>query len=124
MRRLFFVIHRCPGGKCPTDNFEESPIEVDPRYWSDPLAWECPPSADDPTVPDPLCGVPTAGADVIIQSGWNMVLDVPIKDLPAFNEIEIRGRLSFKTDMDHHLKVNRIKIRAGELKVGEKAKPM
>jgi hypothetical protein len=122
MRRLFFVIHRCPGGKCPTDNFEESPIETTPRFWSKYEAWDC---TEERLALDPLCGIPTADNKlIIIHSGWNMFLDVPLKDLPAFTEIEIRGRLSFKEDMDHHLKVNRIKIRGGELKVGLKDKPM
>jgi len=44
-----------------------------------------------------------ANENVIIEASWNMFLDVDPKKLPVFQTIEIRGRLTLKEGMDHHL---------------------
>jgi hypothetical protein len=46
-----------------------------------------------------------------------------IDESPKLGMLRINGRLTFKDDMDHHLKSSHIFIRAGELIIGSKEKP-
>ena len=56
-----------------------------------------------------------------MQAGWNMLVDV--EETPIINHLEINGRLTFKPDMDVHLRAKKILIRAGELLVGSEEMP-
>jgi len=84
------------------------PIEKTPRYWSKAASWTSK-------------KVPIAGEDVVIEPGWNMMLD--IADTPIFRMLTINGRLTFQNDMDVHLHAKHIFVRAGELIIGSQAAP-
>lgn len=59
---------------------EEKPVEAEVRYWSNPQHWT---SGE----------VPAAGDDVEIESGWNMILDIP--ETPELQLLRINGILTF-----------------------------
>lgn len=93
---------------------DEGSIETAYRYWSNPNSWATSGSAG---------AVPVAGADVVIQSTWNMVLD--ITDPPVFRSIEINGRLTIQNDgKTYNLQAYLIYVRKGELIVGTSDKPI
>jgi hypothetical protein len=108
-RKMTAVAHRCKGGKCPEFMPVISPIEKTPRFWSKVEAWS------------KTKVIPIAGENLIIESGWNMHLD--LKETPIFDKIEINGRLTFVNDKDIHLRAKKILIRGGELRIGTKEKP-
>lgn len=81
-RNLKFTAHRCAGGECPVIAVEEADCTADPTFWSDPDAWTT------------TQMVPMEGDDLVIESGWNMYLDIS-GDTPIFNKIEINGCLTF-----------------------------
>ena len=89
-------------------------IETTPRYWSKAASW---------TDVDGETGkIPVQGDDVIIQSTWNMILDV--KNPPVFKSIEINGRLTIQNDGETYtLQSYLIYVRKGELIVGTEDKP-
>jgi hypothetical protein len=58
---------------------------------------------------------------LVIESGWNMHLD--LDETPIFDKIEINGRLTFVNDKDIHLRAKKILVRGGELRIGTKEKP-
>lgn len=60
--------------------------------------------------------VPVEGESFVIQTEWNMELDIP--DPPKFNKIEVNGILRVKNTMDFHLQVKKLLIRGGEFGVG------
>ena len=64
LRRVQLTGVRCVGG-CPMDEVEDVPLELLPRYWSDPKAWENLPGR-----------IPIEGDDVVVKSGWNMIMDI------------------------------------------------
>lgn len=117
-RRLFFVIHRCAGGKCPVELIEDIPCEDRVRYWSEPSDWK-----DDET--DTTVYPPIEGEDVRIKSGWNMIYDVAFEEgttVPiTYNKVEINGCLTFDSKKDHHFKAKIIYLRQGRLEIGSKA---
>lgn len=76
------VAYRCIGSCLAA--LTDVPIETDVRYWSNISSWGT------------LGRLPIAGEDVEIQSGWNMVLDLPIT--PIFRLLTINGRLTFLDD--------------------------
>mmetsp|Transcript_29268 Transcript_29268/g.28421 ORF Transcript_29268/g.28421 Transcript_29268/m.28421 type:complete len:116 (+) Transcript_29268:1190-1537(+) len=86
---------------------EEVVIEDGERYWSDDAAW-------------PSGVKPVEGEDVVIESGWNMILD---EDTPILGKLEINGRLTFLNELDLHLEANYIFVRAGELIIGNDTNP-
>jgi len=83
-------------------------IEKTPRYWSKAASWTSK-------------KVPLAGEDVVIEPGWNMVLD--IAETPTFGMLTVNGRLTFKDTIDVHLHAKHIFVRAGELIIGSKDAP-
>ena len=93
----------------------EGKIETGYRYWSDPKSWA--------TTTGATGVIPKAGDDVIIQSTWNMVLD--LTDPPVFRSIEINGRLTIQNDgKTYNLQSYLIYVRKGELIVGTSDKPI
>jgi hypothetical protein len=89
-KNLRFIAHRCYPDPC----FEGAQVvkketEKGVRLWSNPESWT---SGE----------VPVEGESFIIESGWNMQLDLP--ETPIFDQIEINGLLKFKPDMDVHLR--------------------
>ena len=81
----------CASGVCeelaPVDDL---PVETVERFWSDPEAWKI---LDDSGNILSEAKVPEEGDDVVIQTGWNMVLDV--KETPILNRLTINGNLRF-----------------------------
>jgi hypothetical protein len=59
---------------------KDQPLETKLRYWSDSASW-------------PKGILPKDGEDVVIESGWNMVFDLP--QSPVLNSLEINGHLTF-----------------------------
>lgn len=74
--------YRCDG-PCMSD-IVEKPIETTIRRWSDPASWDS-------------GKLPIAGESVEIQSGWNMLYDLP--ESPILSMLEINGRLTFENDV-------------------------
>ena len=64
LRRLELTGVRCLGG-CPQPEVEDAPLELVPRYWSDPSAWDNLPGR-----------IPIEGDAVVVKSGWNMIMDI------------------------------------------------
>ena len=104
---LLIVGERCIGS-CSSGIGPDAPVEDSIRLWSDPKSW-------------PSGVLPRAGEDVVINSTWNMVLDLPAT--PILNYLEINGRLSFMYGMNITLQANIIFVRAGELNIGSSAAP-
>jgi len=99
------TIGGCNNKKLP----EEGEIESTPRYWSNPKSWS-------------LGRLPIEGEDVIIESTWNMVLDV--NDPPVLRSLEINGRLTIKNDGEtYNLQSYLVYVRSGELIVGTEEEP-
>ena len=62
------------------------------------------------------------GDDVVIESGWNMYLD--IEETPILNILEINGRLTFlSSNFSITLNAQKIYVRAGELLIGSEEEP-
>ena len=103
-------------GGCNNKNMpEDTTIETEYRYWSKPASWA--------TTSTATGVLPKEGEDVIIQSTWNMVLD--LTDTPVFRSIEINGRLTILNDgKTYNLHSYLIYVRKGELIVGTSDKPI
>ena len=97
-------------GGCNNKNMPgDEEIEEDPRYWSDTRSWQ-------------TNKLPVEGEDVIIESSWNMILDIP--ETPILRSLEINGRLTVQNDgSSYELKSYLIYVRKGELIVGTKDEP-
>lgn len=111
---LKFVAHRCDG-PCIAPK-KKSIIEKDFRNWSKLDSWEY--TKEDGTKEKKM---PVEGDTFIIEPTWNMLLD--IEETPIFDKIEIKGRLTFKDDMNIHLRAKKILIAGGELIIGSEKKP-
>jgi hypothetical protein len=108
-RNLLITGHKCFSGVCDNGVVEEVEMEAGSRLWSDPLNW-------------PGEVLPAEGDDVIIESGWNMYLD--IEETPIFKSLEINGRLTFlNSNFSITLNSHRIWVRAGELLIGTEDDP-
>ena len=84
-------------------------IEEEPRYWSDPRSWQ-------------TNKLPVEGEDVIIESAWNMILDIP--ETPLLRTLEINGRLTVQNDgKSYQINTFLIYVRRGELIVGTEDEP-
>ena len=96
MREFTFVVNNknetrgkellIEGLKCFYEGCGQVEVEVvetedTKRYWSDPLNW-------------PNEVLPAEGDDVIIEPGWDMILD--IAETPILNSLEINGILTFE----------------------------
>jgi hypothetical protein len=82
--------------------------EAEFRYWSDVKNW-------------PNETLPVAGDDVHIISGWKMILD--IEETPILDVLDVNGILIFSDEINVHLRVHRIYVRAGELHIGNVTHP-
>lgn len=104
-RELLIEGFTCWEGDCFAYDIEEQPLEDTARLWSNPDDW-------------PSGAIPVEGDDVVIESGWNMYLD--IAETPLLNSLEINGRLSFRDEdgLDITLNSYLIWVHAGELFVG------
>lgn len=101
--------HKCLTGVCQTNVVEEVELEEGSRLWSDPANW-----------PDGV--LPQEGDDVIIESGWNMYLD--LEETPILKSLEVNGRLTFlDNDTDITLNTYLLYVRAGELLIGSEDAP-
>lgn len=110
-KRLKFDIHRCIGA-CFIPDPDAKP-EAKKRYWSKPESWDY----EDKKKGISIKGkVPVEGESFVIQTEWNMELDIP--NPPPFNKIEVNGILRVKNSMDFHLQVKKLLIRGGEFGVG------
>ena len=100
---------KCLTGTCNTNTVEEVELEEGSRLWSDPANW-------------PNGELPVEGDDVVVESGWNMYLD--LEETPIFDSLEINGRLTFMVDdYDITLNTKLLYVRAGELLIGEEGAP-
>jgi len=100
--------YECAGGSCLPPILNK-PLETNVRYWSNLTSW-------------PSGVLPKDGDDVVIESGWNMVFDLPRS--PLLNSLEIDGYLTFDiTQPSLELRSQYIFIRAGALIVGNEAAP-
>lgn len=72
--------NECIGGPCVIPPIPEFELESGQRLWSDPSSWE-------------TGSIPVEGDEVVITSGWNMVLD--IEQTPVLKSLTIDGRLTF-----------------------------
>lgn len=70
----------CIPGVCALEAIEEVELESGQRLWSNASSWS---SGE----------VPVDGDEVVIESGWNMVLD--LEQTPLLKSLEINGRLTF-----------------------------
>jgi len=66
--------------------------------------------------------VPGDGANVEVESGWNMSYDLS-GDSPAYEMIWVNGLLWFADGEDRVLRAKHIFVRAGELHIGTKEQP-
>ena len=80
LRRLDLTGVRCIGG-CPQKGIEERPLDLVPRYWSNPSAWDNLPGR-----------IPIEGDAVVVESGWNMIMD--IEQTPELASLQINGKLT------------------------------
>ena len=82
------------------------------RYWSNLTSWNI------------TKKIPEEGDEVVIEAGWNMILDV---DTPVLKKLTINGRLSFLNDPDNprNLTLNAkiIYVRQGEFFIGNETVP-
>jgi parallel beta-helix repeat protein len=93
---------------------EDGEIEKEFRYWSKASSWT--------DVEGETGKIPVEGDEVVIQSTWNMLLDVT--DPPVFKSIEINGRLTIQNDgSTYNLQSYLIYVRKGELIVGTEDEP-
>jgi hypothetical protein len=97
---------RCVGS-CNED-IVEVVTETNFRYWSDVKNW-------------PNQQLPKEGEDVLIESGWKMILD--IAETPVFTLVKINGVLIFSDEKDIHFRAKKIFVRAGELHIGNETHP-
>ena len=74
---------RC-AGSCFGD-IADMNTENGTRYWSNTTSW-------------PKGVLPVEGEDVVIDSTWNMILDLPIT--PVLGSLEVNGILTFKPSMN------------------------
>jgi len=107
---LKFVAHRCDG-PCIAPK-AKSIIEEKFRNWSELDSWEY--TKEDGTKEKKM---PGEGDSFVIEPTWNMLLD--IEETPIFNRIDIKGRITFKNDMNIHLRAKKIVIAGGELIIGK-----
>ena len=98
---------RCVGG-CPQVDDEDVPLELIPRLWSDPGAWENLPGR-----------IPEQGDAVVIKSGWNMLMD--IDETPDLASLQINGKLTVPPGRSREIRTHSLWVRAGELQVGSEA---
>jgi len=102
--------HECiTVGGCSGELPNEGEIETTPRYWSDPNSWTS-------------GALPVEGDEVVIESTWNMILDV--NDLPVLKTLEVNGRLTVENDGgSYSIEAFMIYVRRGELIVGTEEEP-
>ena len=105
--QILITGERCVGA-CFADLDNSLVVENGTRFWSDPTSW-------------PTQVLPVEGDDVVINSTWNMVLDLPIT--PILSSLEIDGRLTFLPGMNITLQAKIIFVRAGELNIGNVTDP-
>jgi len=81
------------------------PIETNYRLWSNVSSWST------------TGKIPEAGEDALIETGWNMLLDI---DTPILRTVQVNGRLTFKNDSSTplNLQAEHVFVRAGELIIG------
>lgn len=93
---------------CPVDP-GAAPISNEIRFWSDPSSW-------------PTGKVPVANELVVVDSGWNIILDISPPDL---DKLTIRGKLSFDLEKPTlTLTVKNIEItNGGILQIGNSTNP-
>lgn len=94
---------QCPLEGCPKP---ERPSFSKPVMWSD-CTW---------TVSG---GCPLAGSDVTIPADKYVIADVP---LPTMKQLTINGKLAFPSDVDQHLRAEKILVN-GEWTIGTASKP-
>jgi len=100
--------YECAGGSC-LPPIKDQPLETTIRYWSNETSW-------------PSGILPRDGDDIVIQSGWNMVFDLP--QSPVLNSLEINGHLTFDvTQANLELRSQYIFVRAGALIIGNETDP-
>lgn len=87
---------------------EDLPDEDFERFWSDTANW-------------PNNELPREGEDVVINSTWNMVLD--IGETPCYRLLSVYGRLTFSDELDVHLHAKHVSIRSGSLTIGTVYEP-
>ena len=85
-------------------------IETTGRNWSNPKSW-------------PNGTVPTSGANVHIESGWNMSFDLNASNSPVYELVRVNGLLWFDDTGDRVFRAKHIFVRAGELWIGNTTKP-
>src|SRR5690554_3161174 len=83
-----------------------SSVQAQQSLWSDPATW-------------PGGELPAAGAEVVIDSDMDVVLDV---SPPTLRSLTINGKLSFAKDKDIELDTDWIMLH-GELSAGSEAAP-
>ena len=64
--------------------------------------------------------LPKDGDSVVIESGWNMILDI---NTPNLTKITINGRLTFLNTTNITITAGSIMVYAGELLIGSKDYP-
>ena len=88
------------------------------RHWNTAADW-----APDPDGDTTGFSVPVAGEEREVESGWNMVYDVPANESVKLKMLTINGRLSFDDTADRTLKAEHIFVKLGELYVGNTTTP-
>jgi len=78
-------------------------------YWSDANSWL-----------NRNKTLPKDGDTVVIESGWNMILDI---NTPNLTKITINGRLTFLNTTNITMTAGSIFVYAGELLIGSKDYP-
>ena len=105
---IYLSGERCEGD-C-MEVIEEVEQEDRIRYWSVDSDW-------------PDNQVPGKGANIHVESGWNMVYD--LEESPVYALIRINGIMTFKNDgeTDLHLRCKHLFVRAGQLHIGSEEEP-
>jgi hypothetical protein len=103
---VVMAAERCIGA-C-FDGIADVVVENGTRYWSNASSW-------------PNNTLPVDGDDTVVQSGWNMVLDLP--QTPILSSLQINGILTFLQGSNITLRAKIIFVRAGILNVGTPAIP-
>jgi len=106
-RVLSFKAHRCIG-PCIKDEVK-GPVEGAVRLWSKASSW-APKS------------IPKEGEDVMIESEWNMELDVA-GETPIFKHVEIKGILRFSNKKAITLNAHRVFVNGGKFGIGTEKAP-
>lgn len=66
--------------------------------------------------------MPKEGDDLIVQSGWNIIYDLPVS--PMYNMVEVRGQVTFSFGAPSlHLRCKYLFVRSGAILVGSSDNP-